>query len=124
MNSILRLLLCCLFICLSGCATQHMQQVKQCKAVCLQKFNECRSTCTNNCPNCSASSSHTSSTNYAKYVHQERIMGGIVARELNSYRDPLQCRKVSCNCSADLSTCAQNCTGIIQKRLEAVPYCI
>jgi hypothetical protein len=44
-------------------------------------------------------------------------------RGLKSYHDPLQCRKVTCNCPSDFITCNQGCTGVIQKKLRSVPYC-
>lgn len=113
---------------LISCTTQHKVLVKvadpkQCLALCTQRFAACQQTCVNNCANCSASSKRSTILNYAKYVHEEQVEGGYVTRSLKSYRDPLQCRKVTCNCYADLSVCEQNCTGIIHKQLRTVPYC-
>lgn len=45
-------------------------------------------------------------------------------RELNSYRDPLQCRKVTCDCLSDFAICKKGCTGVIPTKLQAVPYCV
>jgi hypothetical protein len=128
MNFLLRLCCCLLFIGLTSCVTQQKtvlqkQNIKQCLVMCETRFGSCKSKCTNNCSKCSASSSFTSATNYKKYVHEEQVEGGLIARGLNSYRDPLQCRKVTCNCNADLMTCTQNCTGVIQKSLRSVPDC-
>lgn len=97
--------------------------LKQCKAMCIQHFVSCKKLCVNNCAVCTAKASHSALVNYAEYVHVEQIEGGSVMRGLKSYRDPLQCRKVTCNCYADLGTCEQSCTGIIQKQLRSVPYC-
>lgn len=128
MNTLLRLFCCLMFLCLSSCATQQNNAIKssslsQCKQVCFQHLKTCSATCTDNCPACSAKSTYHSASNYSKYVHEQRIEGVFITRELNSYRDPLQCRKITCNCAADFNTCNQGCTGIIQKRLRAVPYC-
>jgi len=128
MNSLLRLLCCIAFIGLSACMTQQKTEVKgqslsQCKTICLQHLESCKQSCTNNCRTCSAGSSYTSTSNYSKYVHEKFVEGGYIARGLNSYRDPLQCRKVTCNCASDFNTCNQGCTGVIQKRLQSVPYC-
>lgn len=124
MNVIRKLVLCLNVLCLISCATPiKNNSTKQCLNSCIQKFESCRQSCVNNCARCSATESHKSSTNYTKYIHEKQISGEFIARELNSYRDPLQCRKITCNCSADLSACKQNCTGVIQKRLEAVPFC-
>lgn len=128
MNALIRVCTGFLIMGLISCAGHYSQlnrhgAVNQCKQLCVQKLQSCRSTCVNNCPNCCGVARVNSATNYAKYVHEQRIKGVFIARELNSYRDPLQCRKITCNCSADFSTCTQNCTGVIQKRLQAVPYC-
>ncbi|TAL65145.1 MAG: acyltransferase [Legionella sp.] len=122
MNLLIRLLICFMALSLSGCNTLSISN-KPCAQMCVQKLNHCKSSCVNNCPACSSASRYKTATNYSKYVHQQRIQGQIIARELNSYRDPLQCRKTTCNCSADFSTCIQACTGVIKKRLQAVPYC-
>jgi hypothetical protein len=42
---------------------------------------------------------------------------------LNSYRDPLQCRKVTCNCHADYQVCIQSCSGVIHKQLRVASAC-
>ena len=125
---LLRLTCCLLVIVLMGCATHHPKIVKtnglsQCQSICVQRLQYCKQNCTNGCPTCSASATITADVNYCKYVHEIKVQGGYIARGLKSYRDPLQCRKVSCNCSADFSTCNQGCTGIIQKQLRSVPHC-
>jgi hypothetical protein len=111
-----------------GCMNQHANitkssDPKQCLAQCTQRFESCKTLCVNNCAVCSAKANQNMVENYSEYVHEEQVEGGYVMRGLKSYRDPLQCRKVTCNCYADLITCEQNCTGIIHKQLRAVPYC-
>lgn len=124
---IVRLWCYLMFLGLVSCTIPHpienFKKINQCKMACQHRFNYCKKLCIDNCPSCSAFSSYTSRVNYIKYIHEEQITGGIIARGLNSYRDPLQCRKVSCSCVADLMTCNQGCTGIIQKKLKAVAYC-
>ena len=128
MNYFLRLFYCTVLIVLSGCATQQQniaksKDVSQCLQLCEQRFESCKQQCSDNCPRCSLMASDKAAINYMEYVHDKRVQGGYVARGLNSYRDPLQCRKVTCNCTSDILTCKQGCTGVIQKRLQAVPYC-
>ena len=128
MNSLFRVFCCIVLLGLVSCATDEKIQINPhsltlCKMSCSQRLESCSQKCTNNCPTCSAESSYTSTSNYLKYVHEKQVQGGIVARGLKSYRDPLQCRKVSCNCIADFLACKQNCTGVIQKRLGSVPKC-
>lgn len=128
MNLLFRVLCCVLLLGLSGCIIQkkivtNHKAFNQCKSFCVQRLDSCRQYCTNSCPRCSSASTYTSTTNYLKYVHEKKIQGGYITRGLNSYRDPLQCRKVSCNCASDFNTCVQSCSGVIQKRLQSVPYC-
>lgn len=115
------------WISLVGCMQPHegisAAELKQCKAQCLQRYESCKMTCIDSCPQCSAQATHAASINYTKYVHEKQIEGGTISRVLKSYRDPLQCRKVTCNCSSDFAICNQGCTGIIQKRLRSAPYC-
>ncbi|MDP3268297.1 MAG: acyltransferase [Legionella sp.] len=129
MNSLLRFFGFILLSALSACTIHPQAKIKpacpvpQCTMMCAQRFETCNQLCTNNCKNCSASSTHTSRENFLKYMHEKRLMGGFVTRRLNSYRDPLQCRKVTCNCKADLMACKQGCTGVVRKGLQTVPYC-
>jgi hypothetical protein len=128
MIAFFRLLFCMVLIGLVSCATDEKIQVNPqsltlCKMTCSQHLESCSQNCTNNCPRCSAESSYTSTKNYLKYVHEKQVEGGYIARGLKSYRDPLQCRKVSCNCISDFLACKQNCVGVIQKRLRPVPKC-
>lgn len=127
MSLLLRFLLCMLLLNSSSCTTQQDRDrattIAQCKISCSEQLDYCRELCLNNCPNCSAHAEYSTAKHYRKYLCQEEIQGGVIMRELNSYRDPLQCRKVTCNCSADYNICIQSCTGVIQKQLRALPYC-
>lgn len=128
MDYFMRLVAVTVLLFLSGCATppknpMSAQQMQTCKMACMKQYHFCASKCVDNCPTCSAKAHQFAARNYAKYLNELKIEGGINDRELNSYRDPLQCRKISCNCVADFNTCNQGCTGVIQKRLLNVPYC-
>jgi len=128
MNSLVRVLCCIILSGLVACATDEKIQVNPqsltlCKMTCVKRFESCQKTCINSCSRCSANSSYTSRSNYLKYTHEKQIQGGFITRGLKSYRDPLQCRKVTCNCTSDFIVCNQGCVGVIQKRLRSVPYC-
>lgn len=128
MNIIIRLFFCVMALGLLSCSTHHnthlnSASVNQCKSMCIQRFDVCNKSCVDNCKNCTLSAYYRSSANFTKYSQEIKVMGGIVSRELNSYRDPLKCRKISCNCEADRDTCTQGCTGVIQKRLKIVHNC-
>lgn len=128
MHSILRLILCIAVVSLAACAS-HKNSVKAshelaaCKMKCQQSFNACNQVCFKNCRQCSTCSSAMTAKSYNQYKHQQCVQGGIIARNLNSYRDPLQCRKTTCECPADYRVCIQSCAGVIHKRLQVPPTC-
>lgn len=127
------ILLCCLLMTgLAGCMSHSIQDkntvksavnIDACIKTCLKRFDSCKVDCSDSCHHCRIKSNKTSRKNYRKYVHEECVKGGFIARDLNSYRDPLQCKKVSCNCRADLDGCIQSCDGVIRKQLKAPPFC-
>ncbi|CAM3084226.1 acyltransferase [Legionella steigerwaltii] len=129
MNSFLRVIYCTIILGLCGCQALKQNELKaqaeaRCNMTCMQHFEFCRQSCVDNCPNCSYKAQRMAEKNYAKYVYERRVEGKKVMRELNSYRDPLQCRKVTCDCVLDLAICKKGCAGIIPKELQAVPYCV
>ncbi len=129
MNVIMRLLMCCAtLLIMMSCTVLHNKALKiastnQCKSLCFERFDSCKKSCRDSCPNCSLSAYQRAAMNYTKYVHEQKVEGQIIARELNSYRDPLQCRKTTCNCLADYEECKQSFEGIIHKRLQVGPAC-
>ena len=128
MHSTIRFILFFAVVMLVGCATQKASVKRAhekviCQKGCEQQYKSCRHACHNNCKECSQSLALGAACNYNKYTHEQQIKGGVIARELNSFRDPLQCRKISCDCSADYNVCAQSCEGLIHKRLQNAPLC-
>ncbi|KTD61667.1 acyltransferase [Legionella spiritensis] len=99
------------------------QAFAACRVACQQAAKQCNRVCRNNCPQCTAYANQTAARHYRKYVHEVCVEGGIIARDLKSYRDPLQCRKTTCNCRADYQVCMQSCGGVIHKRLQVSPVC-
>lgn len=127
MNSFLRIFFYVLLLGLSGCVSKGAlkgQELAQCNMTCAKHFEFCSQNCVDNCPTCSWSAKQTAAGNFTKYVNEKKVQGKKVMRELNSYRDPLQCCKVTCNCMADLMACKQSCSGVIHKRLQALPNCV
>ncbi|MDP1604035.1 MAG: acyltransferase [Legionella sp.] len=113
---------------LISCTAHHTTgQVKavfpQCKASCDARANQCYKTCRNSCTQCAAYAEQSIAESYLYYQHEQYVKGGIIARELKSYRDPLQCRKTTCNCPADYNVCMQSCGGVVRKRLQVTPVC-
>lgn len=127
MNFLMRTISCIVLLILTACTPRvaliSPQAISECKRVCVQHLEYCNQNCIDNCPNCSAKADYNSTLELLKYVHEKKVRGGYIMRGLKSYRDPLQCRKVSCNCKSDYIICNQGCTGIVQKRVRPVPYC-
>jgi len=94
-----------------------------CKLSCIERAKVCKKVCRNNARQCKIYSFHSAARGFKHYFNEQCIEGGIVARDLNSYRDPLQCRKTTCNCRGDFKICVQSCSGLIQKRLRVPLVC-
>jgi hypothetical protein len=101
--------------------TQHARTVKACRLICSERLKQCTNTCRNNERNCTTLAQAEAAVHFNQYKHERCVEGEIVALQLQSYRDPLQCRKITCACQADYSVCVQSCTGTIHKRLQVVP---
>ncbi len=114
-----------LLLLLTSCSTyvQHVKTLKACKWQCTVIKQRCEQVCKNNCQNCTAFSNAEAAVHFNQYKHQQNIQGSIVALELQSFRDPLQCRKPTCDCTTDFSVCLQSCQGKIRKHLKVVKPC-
>lgn len=113
-----------LFALIQGCAShKDMHEAAICKYTCREKFKLCQKACQNNIPRCIACENKQALRSYLHYKKQQCVQGKPVIRELQSYRDPLQCRKTTCDCNTDYRVCAQACTGLIHKRLQVPPTC-
>ena len=113
---------------LSGCITKIISEKNardrvQCLERCEERLKNCSGLCHNNCHECSNKNHSATAQHYYRWVHEQVVQGGMVSRELNSYRDPLQCRKTTCNCQADYTVCNAACSGNIRKRLQVGPAC-
>lgn len=129
MRPIKALILCLLGSVLSSCVviTQnkvYQEQVQQCERLCNSRYVLCSQTCVDNCRHCTRKACGNAAINLAHYLREQMIKGDFIVRQLNSYRDPLQCSKVTCDCVADWYTCKQSCGGVIHKRLQPVRLCI
>ncbi|CDZ79143.1 hypothetical protein BN59_03461 [Legionella massiliensis] len=123
-NLTIRIVICCCFFLLASCLHRPVPaNTASCIASCESRLAACTKVCRNNCGQCSAAAGQTAARNYGYYEHEKMEQGKIIALQLNSFRDPLQCRKVTCNCQADYAICRQSCGGAITKRLEHAPLC-
>jgi len=85
--------------------------VKKCKMRCDERMAQCNHMCTNTFPKCQAKGKKVAAMTYARYVNQQQIAGKPINRDLNSYYDPLQCTKTTCNCQADIRACYRVCSA-------------
>ncbi len=139
MKQLLILITTC--FCLLGCHNIHNMKEKndnqlkqykgsssavsqqQCFRKCEQIFKSCRSQCHDNCSQCQKIADNQAWKRYQAYCTRMKIQCSLRPRDWLSFRDPLQCRKVSCSCAADFNVCIQQCGGQIKKRLHVTPYC-
>lgn len=116
-----------LLLLLVGCAlkspTVSYNTVQQCQLSCKAHFETCRKTCRNNCEVCQTIAIKSAAKDFFEYQREQRIKGERFARDLNSYRDPLQCRKITCCCPADYAICTQSCVGVLHKELRVAHTC-
>ena len=114
MSKIIHVLLCLSLCILVGCASQRASvqranDLVSCKNVCKQHLTICSQVCHNNCRECNQSVNRATAMYYNKYKNEQCVQGTMIVRDLNSYRDPLQCCKTTCDCQADYNVCADSC---------------
>lgn len=127
MHRMIRIVLSLMLVGLVACATQdgimQRQNMAVCKVSCMEKYTFCSHVCHDNCSQCTQGANLGAKTTHQAYVHEMCVRGGTIARELKSYRDPLQCLKSTCNCTADYRICVQACGVVIQKTLQVPGTC-
>ena len=113
---------------LLSCTSTHEEvvdaQVKRaCERTCEKERQVCLRTCDKSCKACQVRENEKMVRLYKTYIHEQCAQGKRVALQLQSFRDPLQCRKSSCDCPADYRVCMSACTGKIYKSLQVTPVC-
>lgn len=124
-----RLLVLLILFVLSGChngdffGQRPNEEQQNCLQMCIKKAHQCRALCRNNCQHCQRIQAHETKRAWCDYRHERKVMGDVLLRQLNSYKDPLQCQKVTCDCQADAMVCSQSCRGLIRKSLTVPRQC-
>ncbi len=115
-------ILCCVFLvsCTYMMSAQEKNKIASCQSLCEARAQACKQACRNNCRQCCASSTRTTVKNYKRYKNEVCVKGDFLTLQLNSFRDPLQCRKTTCDCRADYQVCMQACSGMVYKSLQPV----
>lgn len=109
----LQLLLILFSIIMVGCSfnnTQKRVEVAQCKQMCSQRFTYCKTKCVENCCYCTWHATNQAKEKYSRYLRECEVQGKKSIRELNSFRDPLQCCKMTCDCATDFMLCKNSCS--------------
>ena len=113
-----------LILILTGCVnSQAHLNFRLWKLHCVKQFRECNKICKDSNQNCNGKANFLSKQHYKLFVQQQSVQGGIIARDLSSYRDPIQCYKATCDCSADYYQCIQAHKGTIQQYFRVKPTC-
>lgn len=123
MNKLFLATVCIFVLALSACTHLLIKPAPLCALKCEKAAKICQKTCNSNCGQCTAYAKQSAGKAYTQYLREHYIMGQRITRNLNSYRDPLQCRKTTCNCHADYQVCIQACGGIIKKQRKAPTFC-
>ena len=124
MRNFIRILGYCLAILLVSCASHTtLENLAACKNQCELRNQQCQRVCNNDYKHCHASAKHSTNIYYNHYRHEQAVKGAEAVLELQSFHDPLQCLKTTCECSADYRVCKQSCNGKIRKRLQAPSAC-
>ncbi len=79
--------------------------------------------CTNDSQLCYANANAQADTEYKRYVKQQKIEGRLIDYDQDSFLDPLQCAKLSCDCEADYRACYKMCGGFVQVNKRCVANC-
>ena len=106
-----------LFLLLISCVSlENQRYIRACKDICQQQSLKCQNLCNNDARHCQAIVMDKTLESYSKYVHQQRVQANDIALELQSFRNPLQCKKITCDCLADLRMCVKFCNVHIKDR--------
>lgn len=115
-------------VCLSSCTWQHKQDEEAqerriCIAQCEVQMKHCQKACKDNCQQCEKKAVRRTRENHERYLRERCIEGKSFILRLQSYHDPLECRKMTCNCAADLRVCVESCRGRIHKQIQVEKSC-
>lgn len=81
---------------------------------------QCAAVCDQDSKLCNAKAEAIAGVHFNHYRHQQCVKGEGMTLELDSFRDPLACLKMSCECKQDYRICVQLCQNDIYKRLQTV----
>ena len=94
----------------------EQREMRACKDTCQYNSQNCHKLCSDDARNCQANVMANTKASYARYVCQQKVQANDIALELQSFRDPLQCKKITCDCLADARLCAKACNVHLKDR--------
>jgi len=100
---------------------RHLRQV--CEHRCDVRAVQCQAQCQDDCHLCTDEAKLTAKKYYQRYLHVRCVEGKMPVLRLQSYHDPLQCVKKTCNCADDYRVCMVACSGSIHKSLQHETPC-
>lgn len=101
-------------------AVPEKHAMHACQEECKKTMHACVAMCQNNYAHCDSKDKARAVQDYKHYLKERCVQGELaLTRLLSSFRDPLICKHVTCDCCNDYEICKQACTGTIQKRLTA-----
>lgn len=131
---IIRNLIACFFILLlAGCAAKYEKyyefkvpasaEGEQCIETCNKTKQNCQNMCTNDTSLCQKNMMLQAKLEYGDYIKEKRTEGSQINRDLNSFYDPLQCSKISCDCDRDYRACYRMCGGKVKVKKRCIANC-
>lgn len=127
-------LVCIVFvICLSACGARykmiykyfppHSKMGQACVVKCEKQRVVCQELCRSSDKDCELSAHRQAQEEYLAYVHRKKVEGAEIMRDLQSFYDPLQCSKTSCDCRSDFEVCYQMCGGKVKHEKRCIANC-
>lgn len=89
-----------------------------CDAGCRAALTTCNQECQNSCQLCKKHTQRMTDRRYRIYVARQKAQGLPVIQMRDAYKDPLRCKKVTCDCASDYDICKQLCTGKVTPVLK------
>ncbi|MDP3560001.1 MAG: hypothetical protein Q8R79_06625 [Legionellaceae bacterium] len=94
-----------------------------CTAGCQAHLQSCNTTCQNSCVHCQMKREHWVAERYNIYERTQLIRGKSIVLEKASFRDPLACRKSTCDCRIDYKNCHAACRGVEPIAVTRISCC-
>ena len=99
------------------------QDGAKCVQICHETKTNCSKMCNNDTQLCQRNQLDHATIAYQSYIKERKVEGDVINRDLNSFYDPLQCSKVSCDCERDYRACYKMCGGKVITKQRCVENC-